>query len=128
MQFSLGNTGITTEKVAFGALPVQRADTQTAVKLLRRAYEGGITFYDTARYYSDSEEKLGLAFEGIDLVQGLAVHGVEGETLGGDGGGPGSAAPTKGRCLYQYSTQNWKNPVDSKDIGWMSKKTLFPFS
>ncbi len=65
MQFSLGNTGITTEKVAFGALPVQRADTQTAVKLLRRAYEGGITFYDTARYYSDSEEKLGLAFEGM---------------------------------------------------------------
>lgn len=65
MQFSLGKTGITTEKVAFGALPVQRTDTQTAVTLLRRALDGGITFFDTARYYTDSEEKLGLAFEGM---------------------------------------------------------------
>ena len=50
---------------AFGALPVQRVDMQTAVKLLRGAYEGGMTFFDTARAYSDSEEKLGEAFQGI---------------------------------------------------------------
>lgn len=36
-----------------------------AVEILRRAYEGGMTFFDTARAYSDSEEKLGQAFEGI---------------------------------------------------------------
>ena len=61
----LGKTGIITPQNAFGALPVQRVDMATAVKLLRKAYEGGMTFFDTARAYSDSEEKLGEAFDGM---------------------------------------------------------------
>ena len=61
---TLGSTGITTPQNAFGALPIQRADMDTAVTILHRALEGGFTFYDTARAYSDSEEKLGRAFEG----------------------------------------------------------------
>ena len=64
-QIVLGKTGITTPQNAFGALPVQRVDMNMAVKLLRRAYEGGMTFFDTARAYSDSEEKLGEAFDGM---------------------------------------------------------------
>ena len=59
---TLGSTGITTPQNAFGALPIQRADMEEAVKILRRAYEGGMTFFDTARAYSNSEEKIGLAF------------------------------------------------------------------
>lgn len=62
---TLGTTGITVPQNAFGALPVQRVDMDTAVAILRRAYEGGMRFFDTARAYSDSEEKLGNAFEGI---------------------------------------------------------------
>ena len=62
---TLGRTGITTPQNAFGALPVQRTDMQTAVKLLRKAYDGGMTFFDTARAYTDSEEKLGAAFDGM---------------------------------------------------------------
>ena len=62
---TLGTTGITVEKNAFGALPIQRISGQEAVRLLRKAYEGGVTFYDTARYYTDSEEKLGEAFQGM---------------------------------------------------------------
>ncbi len=61
----LGKTGIITPQNAFGALPIQRVDLETAVRILRRAYEGGMTFYDTARGYTDSEEKLGAAFEGM---------------------------------------------------------------
>ena len=61
----LGNTGIRTPQNAFGALPVQRVDMNMAVKLLRGAYEGGMRFFDTARAYSDSEEKLGEAFHGM---------------------------------------------------------------
>ena len=61
-QITLGKTGITTPQNAFGALPVQRLNKADAVKLLRRAYDGGMTFFDTARAYSDSEEKLGAAF------------------------------------------------------------------
>ena len=62
---TLGKTGITTPQNAFGALPIQRVNTETAVRLLRRAYEGGMTFFDTARAYSDSEIKLGQAFDGM---------------------------------------------------------------
>lgn len=62
---TLGSTGITTPQNAFGALPIQRVDHATAVRLLRRAFDGGMTFFDTARAYSDSEEKVGLAFEGM---------------------------------------------------------------
>lgn len=64
-QITLGSTGITTVQNAFGALPVQRADMDTAIKILRKAYEGRIRFFDTARAYTDSEEKLGKAFEGM---------------------------------------------------------------
>lgn len=59
---TLGSTGITVVQNAFGALPVQRASTNDAVRILLRAYEGGMHYFDTARAYSDSEEKLGLAF------------------------------------------------------------------
>jgi len=62
---TLGKTGITTPQNAFGALPIQRVSMETAVKLLRRAFEGGMTFFDTARAYSDSEEKMGEAFDGM---------------------------------------------------------------
>ena len=62
---TLGKTGITTPQNAFGALPIQRVSMEYAVKLLRDAYEGGMTFFDTARAYSDSELKLGEAFDGM---------------------------------------------------------------
>lgn len=61
----LGSTNIETVQNAFGALPIQRADYDEAVRILRRAYEGGMTFFDTARVYSNSEEKIGLAFGNI---------------------------------------------------------------
>ena len=62
---TLGKTGITTPQNAFGALPIQRVSMEVAVRLLRGAYEGGMTFFDTARAYSDSELKLGEAFDGM---------------------------------------------------------------
>lgn len=62
---TLGNTGIVTNKNGFGALPVQRVSDEVAVKILRKAYEGGMTFFDTARFYTDSEHKIGLAFAGM---------------------------------------------------------------
>ena len=62
---TLGSTGITTPQNAFGALPVQRDDMETSIKILRRAFEGGMTFFDTARAYSDSEEKIGNALSDV---------------------------------------------------------------
>ena len=61
----LGKTGIVTNKNGFGALPIQRISDDEAVYLLKKAYENGITFFDTARWYTDSEHKVGLAFAGM---------------------------------------------------------------
>ena len=64
-RIQLGSTGIEIEKNGFGCLPIQRIPKEDAAVLLRRAYDGGINYFDTARSYSDSEEKLGYAFKGM---------------------------------------------------------------
>ncbi len=61
----LGKTEIITDKTGFGALPIQRISDDEAVRLLRKAYDHGVTFFDTARFYTDSEHKIGLAFKGM---------------------------------------------------------------
>ena len=62
---TLGRTGLTVNKNGFGALPIQRIPPEEAVAVIRRAVAGGIDFFDTARAYSDSEEKLGAALAGV---------------------------------------------------------------
>ena len=61
---TLGRTGLQVPQNGFGALPIQRIPKADAVRLLRRAFDGGMRFFDTARAYSDSEEKVGEAFAG----------------------------------------------------------------
>ena len=59
----LGKTGLEVNKNGFGALPIQRITKKDAVYLLQKAFYNGINYFDTARAYSDSEEKIGAAFE-----------------------------------------------------------------
>lgn len=61
----LGRTGIVTGRSGFGAIPIQRIGAAEASALLRKAYDGGIDFFDTARMYTDSEEKLGLSLSSL---------------------------------------------------------------
>ena len=62
---TLGSTGIQSVQNAFGALPIQRVSCDEAVRLLHKAFDGGMRYFDTARAYSDSEHKLGEAFSGM---------------------------------------------------------------
>ena len=59
---TLGRTGLVVPKNGFGALPIQRITLEETVKLLRKALDNGMYYFDTARFYTDSEEKLGAAF------------------------------------------------------------------
>lgn len=61
----LGKTDLIVNKNGFGALPIQRRNIEDSIKILQKAYENGINFYDTARFYTDSEEKLGLALSDV---------------------------------------------------------------
>lgn len=61
----LGRTNLVVSKNGFGALPVQRVDMDEAYRILRKAYDNGINYFDTARAYTDSEEKLGNALHDV---------------------------------------------------------------
>jgi len=61
----LGRTNIAVSRSGFGAIPIQRISFDEAKALLRRAYEGGINFFDTAHGYTDSEEKIGNALSDV---------------------------------------------------------------
>ena len=60
----LGKTGLEVSEVGFGAIPIIRLSFVEAERVLRRALERGINFYDTAHLYVDSEEKIGRTFAG----------------------------------------------------------------
>ena len=64
-RITLGKTGISVNANGFGALPIQRISKEEAGRLLRKAFDGGIDYFDTARYYTDSEEKIGLALADV---------------------------------------------------------------
>lgn len=61
----VGKTNLEVNKIGFGALPIQRRNMEDSIEILLKAYESGVNFYDTARFYTDSEEKLGRAFEDV---------------------------------------------------------------
>ena len=61
----LGRTELLVTKNGFGALPVQRVGMDEACRILRKAYDGGINYFDTARFYTDSEEKIGMALSDV---------------------------------------------------------------
>lgn len=61
----LGRTGLIVSKNGFGALPIQRVPMEEATRILRKAYDNGINYFDTAYVYSDSEEKLGNALHDV---------------------------------------------------------------
>jgi predicted aldo/keto reductase-like oxidoreductase len=79
----LGKTNLEISKTGYGALPIQRVNKEVAKKILRKAYEYGITFFDTARAYSDSEEKLGYALSDVrkEIVIATKTHAKNPEEL-----------------------------------------------
>jgi len=61
----LGKTNLRVSEFGFGGIPIIRLSIDEAVAVLRRAYDKGVTFYDTANAYICSEDKIGRAFAGM---------------------------------------------------------------
>ena len=61
----LGNTGLAVSELGFGGIPILRLESSLAERIVSHAFEKGITFFDTANAYRDSEEKMGRAFAGM---------------------------------------------------------------
>ncbi|MGD0587167.1 MAG: aldo/keto reductase, partial [Oryzomonas sp.] len=78
----LGKTDLTVSECGFGCIPIIRLPKEDAVKVLRHAFERGVTYFDSANAYRDSEEKIGIAFTGmrgkVVLASKTLMRGAEG--------------------------------------------------
>ncbi len=61
----LGKTGLMVTEMGFGGIPIQRVSEVDAIKVVKKCYELGINYYDTARGYTTSEERMGKALEDV---------------------------------------------------------------
>jgi len=79
----LGRTDLMVSRSGFGALPIQRISFDDTKEILREAYNNGINFFDTARAYTDSEEKIGYALSDIrhDIIIATKSHAEDKKTL-----------------------------------------------
>jgi len=58
---TLGGTGLTVSEIGFGGIPVIPLSIEDGAAVVRHCYDLGITFFDTANVYRDSEKKVGQA-------------------------------------------------------------------
>jgi predicted aldo/keto reductase-like oxidoreductase len=105
-----GKTELEVSEFGFGALPIQRTEQDEAVKILRRAYSAGVNFYDTARGYTDSEQKLGLAFEGVreNIIIATKTHAHNLESLKKDLESSLASLKTDYIDIYQFHNPDFK--------------------
>ena len=82
-KIKLGRTNLMVTRSGFGALPVQRVSFDDAKNILQKAYDNGINFFDTARAYSDSEEKIGYSLSDVreNIIIATKTHAEDKKTL-----------------------------------------------
>jgi predicted aldo/keto reductase-like oxidoreductase len=62
---TLGRTGLQVSIVGFGGTWISQLSMDDAVKVVRRAYDLDINYFDTAKLDGDSEEKIGTALQDV---------------------------------------------------------------
>jgi predicted aldo/keto reductase-like oxidoreductase len=62
MQIPLGKTDLNVNPIGFGGIPIQRLSPRESDKVIEKALDMGVNFFDSSRIYTDSEEKLGRIF------------------------------------------------------------------
>jgi len=65
-QITLGKTGLCATRLGFGGIPIQRVSENQAIKTVRHAVKCGVDFIDTARAYTTSEKRIGLALKNLN--------------------------------------------------------------
>jgi uncharacterized protein len=77
-----GRTELRVSRTGFGAIPIQRVGFRDAARVLLRAVEAGVNLFDTARNYTDSEEKIGRALGAVREQVILATKSAAGDRAG----------------------------------------------
>jgi len=61
----LGKTGLKVKPLGFGGIPIQRVSEAQAIRVVRRCHELGVNYFDTARGYTVSEERIGKSLKDV---------------------------------------------------------------
>ncbi len=61
----LGKTKLEVTELGFGGIPIIPLGMEEGAEVVRHCYDLGITFFDTANIYADSEKKIGLALADV---------------------------------------------------------------
>jgi len=64
-QYRLGKTELLVSELGFGGIPIIPLSMEEGAAVVRHCFEKGITFFDTANAYGDSEKMVGLALENV---------------------------------------------------------------
>ncbi|MBI5967715.1 MAG: aldo/keto reductase [Deltaproteobacteria bacterium] len=62
----LGRTNIVVKKLGWGGIPIQRVGEEEAVSVIQAVVEMGVDLLDSARAYTNSEHRIGLALKKTD--------------------------------------------------------------
>jgi predicted aldo/keto reductase-like oxidoreductase len=109
----LGRTGLQVSIVGFGGTWISQLSMDEAVKVVRRAFELGINYFDTAKLDGDSEQKIGAALKDVRDECVLATK---------------TASRTKRESLADFKTSLHRLKTDRLDLiqlhGIDDEKTL----
>ncbi len=59
----LGRTNLTVTRLGWGGIPIQRVSESEAINVIRAVIDMGVDLLDTARGYTNSEQRIGLALQ-----------------------------------------------------------------
>ena len=102
----LGKTGLDVTVVGFGGIPIQAVSEEEAIATVRRAFDLGVTFFDTARGYTNSEGRIGKALEGREYIVATKSGNREAEAIYEDVGRSLANLRRKQIDLYQFHGVN----------------------
>jgi len=123
----LGRTGLKVKSLGFGGIPIQSVSEDEAIQVVRRCYELGINYFDTARGYTVSEEvlqelKASLKNLRTDWVDVYQLHNVASKETLEQIKSPGGAlealykAQDEGKILHLGVTSHLRNSADQQKI------------
>jgi predicted aldo/keto reductase-like oxidoreductase len=73
----LGRTNLIVTQLGWGGIPIQRVGEREAVSVIRAVVEMGVDLLDTARAYTNSESRIGLALQKTDRPVVLSSKSLE---------------------------------------------------
>src|SRR5512136_2699388 len=62
----LGKTNLMVTRLGWGGIPIQRVSEREGVSVIKAVIEMGVDLLDTARAYTNSEHRIGLALQGME--------------------------------------------------------------